>query len=158
MQTSALQAKVQMLIRRPVAEVFNAFIDPAVTTQFWFTKSSGRLEPGTQVQWDWEMYGASAHVEVKAIEPNQRILIAWDAGDTVEWRFEPRGDDQTFVTITNTGFTGTDEEIMAAALDSTGGFTFLIAGLKAFLEHGIRLNLIADHVPDAHVAGWDNPR
>jgi uncharacterized protein YndB with AHSA1/START domain len=53
-------AKAQMLIRRPVATVFDAFVDPAVTTKFWFTKSSGRLEPGKDLRWDWEMYGASA--------------------------------------------------------------------------------------------------
>jgi len=35
--------KAQMLIRRPVSEVFQAFVDPAVTTKFWFTKSSGPL-------------------------------------------------------------------------------------------------------------------
>jgi uncharacterized protein YndB with AHSA1/START domain len=39
-------AKAEMLIRKPVAEVFEAFIDPAITTKFWFTKGSGRLEPG----------------------------------------------------------------------------------------------------------------
>ena len=39
--------RAQMLIRTPVAEVFEAFVDPNVTTKFWFTKSSGRLELGT---------------------------------------------------------------------------------------------------------------
>jgi len=34
----------QMLIRNPVALVFQAFIDPVVTTKFWFTKASGPLE------------------------------------------------------------------------------------------------------------------
>jgi catechol 2,3-dioxygenase-like lactoylglutathione lyase family enzyme len=33
-----------MLIRKPAAEVFEAFVDPDVTTHFWFTKGSGRLE------------------------------------------------------------------------------------------------------------------
>jgi hypothetical protein len=28
--------------------------------------------------------------------------------------------------------------------DSTKGFTLMLAGLTAFLEHGVRLNLIAD--------------
>ena len=42
-------AKAEMLIRRPVAEVFEAFINPTITTKFWFTRSSGRLEPGSQV-------------------------------------------------------------------------------------------------------------
>ncbi|MEV1167923.1 hypothetical protein [Nonomuraea sp. NPDC049784] len=35
-----------MLIRRPPAEVFQAFADPDVTTRFWFTKSTGKLTPG----------------------------------------------------------------------------------------------------------------
>lgn len=56
-------AKAQMLIRKPVAEVFEAFVDPAITTKFWFTKSSGKLEPGKEVRWDWEMYGFSAEVK-----------------------------------------------------------------------------------------------
>jgi uncharacterized protein YndB with AHSA1/START domain len=43
--TQAPVAKAAMLIRKPVAEVFEAFIDPAITSRFWFTKSSGRLEP-----------------------------------------------------------------------------------------------------------------
>jgi uncharacterized protein YndB with AHSA1/START domain len=38
--------KVAMLIRKPVAEVFEAFVDPAITSKFWFTKGSGRLETG----------------------------------------------------------------------------------------------------------------
>ena len=37
-------AKAEMLIRKPVVEVFEAFVNPAVTTRFWFTKSSGRVE------------------------------------------------------------------------------------------------------------------
>jgi uncharacterized protein YndB with AHSA1/START domain len=57
-------AKTGMLIRRPVADVFAAFIDPETTTKFWFTKSSGRLEPGKQVKWEWEMYGTSTQVIV----------------------------------------------------------------------------------------------
>ena len=32
-------AKSEMLIRRPVADVFEAFIDPAITSRFWFTKA-----------------------------------------------------------------------------------------------------------------------
>ena len=43
--------KTGMLIRKPVADVFEAFVDPDVTTKFWFTKSSGRLEAGKQVRW-----------------------------------------------------------------------------------------------------------
>ena len=61
-----------------MSEVFEAFVNPAITTKFWFTKSSGRLEPGKDIRWDWEMYGVSTHIRVKAVEPNRRILIEWD--------------------------------------------------------------------------------
>ena len=33
-------ATAGMLIRRPVAEVFEAFANPAVTTRFWFRRGS----------------------------------------------------------------------------------------------------------------------
>ena len=32
--------KTGILIRRPAAEVFEAFVNPEITTQFWFTRSS----------------------------------------------------------------------------------------------------------------------
>jgi uncharacterized protein YndB with AHSA1/START domain len=139
-----------MLVRKPVAEVFEAFINPDVTTKFWFTKSSGRLEDGKQVQWEWEMYDISIPVTVKAIEPNQRIVIAWPGYSsltTVEWKFAPQGDATTFVSITETGFTGDGDELVKQVTDSTQGFTLVLAGLKALLEHNIRLNLVADRYP-----------
>lgn len=147
-----------MLIRRTAAEVFEAFADPAVTTKFWFSKGSGRLEPGAKVRWHWEMYGASADVVVKAVEPGRRILIDWgddEGGFTqLEWRFEPRGEDKTFVTVVNSGFPGTGDEQVAAALDSMGGFSLVLAGAKAWLEHGLALNLVPDRHPDALAPGW----
>src|SRR3990167_479926 len=91
-----------MLIRRPAAEVFEAFADPSVTTKFWFSKGSGRLEPGARVRCDWEMYGVGADVVVKAIEPGRRILIDCgdEAGGVTEGGggVEARGEDQTSVT------------------------------------------------------------
>lgn len=147
--------KAQMLIRRPVADVFDAFVDPAITSKFWFSKSSGRLEPGKKVSWDWEMYGVSSTAEVKTFEPNKNLLIEWsDMNGTstmVEWVFEDRGGNATLVIVKNWGFSGTADEIIAKALDSQGGFSFLLASLKAFLEHGIELNLVIDHCPDALV-------
>jgi uncharacterized protein YndB with AHSA1/START domain len=143
--------KTGMLIRRPVADVFEAFVNPGITTQFWFTKGSGRLEAGKQVQWDWEMYGISIPVTVKAIEPHKRILIEWPGQGgptTVEWLFTPWKEGSTFVSITNTGFTGDGDELVKQATDSTQGFSLVLAGLKAFLEHGVRLNLVADRYPE----------
>lgn len=147
-----LTAQAEMLIRKPVADVFEAFINPDITTQFWFTHSTGRLETDKTVTWTWAMFDASSPVKVKAIEPNRRILIEWDGYkgvETVEWIFTERPVGTTFVSITSAGFTGTLEEIAQQALDATGGFVLVLCGAKALLEHNIRLNLVADRFPDA---------
>lgn len=139
----------QMLIRRPVTEVFEAFVDPQITTKFWFTKSSGRLELGKKVRWDWEVFGVGDGLTVKELEENRRILVEWDSDPTtVEWIFEPRGNDATFVKISNWGFPGNGSEILSQAVDSKGGYTIVLAGLKAWLEHGIELNLVRDQFPE----------
>ena len=146
-------AKAAMLIRKPAAQVFDAFIDPAITTRFWFTKSTGRLQPGKHITWTWEMYDISTEVEVKEIEPNKRIVLDWgNKGEmsTVEWIFEPYENDKTYVTITNSGFHGDGDKVVADALDSKGGFTWVLAGAKAWLEQNIELNAIADAYPKGH--------
>jgi uncharacterized protein YndB with AHSA1/START domain len=143
-------AKTGMLIRRPVADVFEAFVDPNVTTKFWFTKGSGRLEVGRQVQWDWEMYGISIPVTATAIEPNARIVIEWPGQGgptTVEWTFAPRDDGTTFVSITEAGLAGDADELVEQVAGSTQGFSLVLAGLKALLEHDVQLNLVADRYP-----------
>lgn len=140
--------KMSMRIRKPVADVFEAFVNPEVTTKFWFNRATGgRLEPGKTVQWHWDIYDATAEVEVKAIEENERIEIEWGDADSktpVEWVFTPRSDDTTYVAITNSGFTGDGDQIMATALDSTGGFALVLAAAKAYLEHGIDLKVVED--------------
>ena len=148
--TDAPAATAAMLIRRPVAEVFEAFVDPAVTARFWFSWGSGRLEPGKTVTWHWEKYQASAEVLVKAVEANARIEVEWSAygnPTTVEWQFTSRPDNTTFVSITNTGFRGDAAEITRQAVSSTEGFTLVLAGLKAWLEHRVVLNLVWDRFP-----------
>lgn len=126
-----------MLIRKPVADVFEAVINPAITTRFWFTHSNGRLEPGKQVQWDWEMYHVSSEVTVLAIEEKKRILIEWSGYGTptlVEWGFTAPSENTTFVSISNTGSSGTGDERVKQAISSTEGFTFVSQGSKRSLS------------------------
>jgi len=142
----------QMMIRKPVATVFQAFIDPAITTKFWFTKSSGKLEVGKPVTWEWEMYQVSSEVQVKEIVPNQKISIEWDNTPvtTVDFEFKALTDDTTYVVIKNYGFNQTGDDLIQAIKDNTGGFTTVLDGLKAWLEFGIELNLVRDKFPNAH--------
>ena len=137
--------EVQMMIRKPAEEVFNAFIDPAITTKFWFTKSTGRLESGQTVTWTWEMYGVSTEVNVIDIVAGRSIKVKWgDPATTIDFLFEPIDRNFTRLVIKNYGFTATGDDLMKEINDNTGGFTTVVDGAKAFLEHGIELNLIAD--------------
>jgi len=142
-------AKAEMLIRRSAAQVFRAFTDPSETANFWFTRGSAPLEAGKTVTWHWDMYGASAEVKVIAVERHHRLLIEWPT--PVEWTFSPRGSEATLVTIVASGFIGSEDEQVVQAIDSMGGFSLVLAGCKAWLEHGVRLNLVEDHNPDHHV-------
>ncbi|KAA8484452.1 uncharacterized protein YndB with AHSA1/START domain [Arcticibacter tournemirensis] len=140
--------EAQMLIRKPVKEVFRAFIDPAVTSKFWFTKSSGPLELGKTVKWEWEMYGVSTNVLTNKIVQDKLISTEWGEPATiVDYEFTPLTDDTTYVVIKNYGFNLSGDDLIKALIDNTGGFTTVLDGLKAYLEHNVQLNLIADKFP-----------
>ena len=102
-------ARTGMLIRKRVEEVFEAVINPEITTKFWFTRGSGPLEVGKTVQWDWEMYGIAIPVTPTMIEPTARIALQWPGQHgptTVEWTFAAQPDGTTFVRVTHDGFAG----------------------------------------------------
>ena len=145
-KTSRVEA--QMLIRKPVATVFQAFIDPEITKNFWFTKGSGKLETGSSVTWEWEMYNVSSTVFIKEILQDKKISVDWDEYSTVvDFEFEALSEETTYVIIKQYGFRTTGNELLTEINNASGGFTTVLDGLKAYMEHGIHLNLIADKFP-----------
>jgi uncharacterized protein YndB with AHSA1/START domain len=147
-ETKNPTVETQMLIRKPVATVFQAFIDPKITINFWFTKSSGQLETGKTITWEWEMYGVSTKVLVKEITPDKKISIEWgEPATNVDFEFTALTEETTYVVIKNYGFRETGDQLINVIKDSTGGFTTVLDGLKAYLEHHIKLNLIGDKFP-----------
>lgn len=150
--TEVPSVRVGMLIRREPAEVFRAIVDPDITSKIWYTKSSGPMTPGARLRWEWEMYGVSSEIVVKEVEENRRVSFSWsgyspDHPTTVEFRFTTRAGGATYIQVTESGFTGTGDELARHVADSTEGFTFVVSALKALLEHGIVLRLVADAHP-----------
>lgn len=144
---STVYVEAQMLIRKPIEDVFEAFVNPEITTQFWFTKSTGVLETGKTVTWEWEMYGVKSDVKVNEVIPNQLIKTEWGNPSThVDYEFK-KMEKGTFVVIKSYGFTQTGKDLLKTVNDNTGGFTTVLDGCKAYLEHGIKLNLIEDKFP-----------
>lgn len=94
------------------------------------------------------MYNVSTTVFVKEIIENEKISIEWnEPKTTVDFEFKKITDDTTYVVIKNYGFDKEGDELLNIIKDATGGFTTVLDGLKAYLEHNINLNLIADKFP-----------
>ncbi len=154
--TQVPKIQTAMLIRKPPSDVFEAIVNPEITAKFWFTNSTGRLGPGARVQWAWEMYNISVPIRVEEFEKDSRLLIEMgNAPDsaTVEWRFERRDGEMTYVivTILEAGFTfKSGDDMCAWALDQMGGYAQVLAALKALLEHNVVLSLVRDAWPDGH--------
>ncbi len=144
---SNVYVEAQMLIRKPIEDVFEAFINPEVTTQFWFSKSTGNLEVGTLVSCEWDMFGVKTDVSVNQIVKNQLIKTVWgEPATNVDYEFKEM-EKGTLVVIKSYGFSQEGEDLLKAVNDNTGGFTTVLDGCKAYLEHGINLRLIEDKFP-----------
>ncbi|GCE49996.1 uncharacterized protein YndB with AHSA1/START domain [Thermosporothrix hazakensis] len=116
------EAKAAMLIRRPIAEVFEAFVDPAKTAAFWCTRGSG--QGSTLGMGDVSGVG----LRVKAVEEPRRILLERGEEST------PHGEGATFVSIVESGFSGNGDQVVQYALESVGGFTLVLAASKPILS------------------------
>lgn len=136
-------AKARILIRHNINEVFEAFVDPAQLTKFWLSKSSGRLEVGKKVQWDFMVEGARVGTEVVQLEKNKTLRIKWDEESTVVFSFE-QVPDGVIVDVQNFGFQGDQGEQIQTAIESTQGFTIVLCDLKTLLERGTSAQLVKD--------------
>lgn len=139
-------------ISRPVAEVFEAVVNPDHLSRFFTTGGAkGRIEPGAVVSWDFHDFPGAFPVEVVEVEPGRRIVLRWDAAGeaappdaagarrtTVTMTFEPLGPDRTLVRITEHGWSQTPEGL-AASYGNCEGWTGMLCAMKAWLEHGLNL-------------------
>lgn len=140
--------ETQMLIRKPVKEVFNAFIEPKVTTKFWFSRSTGKLEQGKSVKWTWDKYLVETEVTVLSIVENKLIQIVWgEPKTTVDFIFEKISEHETYLKIRNYDIPFQGSELIAFIMNNTGGFTTVLDALKAYLEYGLELNFVNDKFP-----------
>lgn len=97
----------QMLIRKPVEDVFEAMVNPGITSKFWFTKSSGWVESGKTLEWEWGQFGVKDTVDILEVKPNKYISLNWSIGELatiVEISFEEHSDQSTLVKVRGEDF------------------------------------------------------
>lgn len=134
-------------VSRPCAEVYEAVADPAQLSKYFTTGGArGRLEPGTEVTWDFHDFPGAFGVQVLEAEPPHRIVVRWggqattdDNGTTTTFEFEPIDHDtRTLVTITEASWRATVDGAKNA-FGNCEGWTGMLAALKIWVEHGINL-------------------
>lgn len=139
------EIEVQMLIRKSSNIVFTAFIDPNITTKFWFNHASGRVEQGKSVLWTWTKYNVSSQIHVLKVIENELIQIQWGEEKTkVDFIFEKTDKNFTYLKIRNSEISLEGQALIDYIVDTTGGFTTVVDAAKAWLEYGIQLNLVND--------------
>ena len=153
MSAEGMNAKAQILIHKPGLEAFDAFAKPESMSKFWFTRRDDGLQEGESVIWfvGEQADAPQCKVQVKTLKCPSLIVMDW--GDTDEfsrviWTFEARGANMTLLRVEETGFSGNSEAVIHSALDSTGGFNQVIVAAKAWLEHGVAINVVADNAQE----------
>jgi len=144
-------AKAQIKVLSSPLSVYNAFVDADTMSKFWFTRRDNGLVKGSTVYWYVGDTPGAFAIEVKVVDlvSGKMILIEWGHRGTftqVEWRIEATEDGNSILAITESGFIGSDAEIIENVLDSTGGFNQVVVALKALLEHNSPINVVADHI------------
>ena len=142
-----LSFKVSAHISKPVAEVFEAVVDPDKLSGYFTTGGAkGRLETGATVTWDFADFPGAFPVQVVEVVPQKKIVLRWDANDpgepyqtTVTMAFEPLDDGaRTLVSISEEGWRQS-EAGLKASYGNCQGWSQMQCALKAYLEHGINL-------------------
>lgn len=136
-----IDVNVRERILRPVSEVYDAFADPKKMANYFISGSSGPLESGKSVVWEFSDVGAKVRIDVVTVEKDRMIIYESDALGThirTTVKFDPDGPEATVVTITDSSFEMTEDGIKRA-LGQNAGWTYTLCGLKAYVQFGINL-------------------
>lgn len=142
MENQTLEIKAALQILKPVSEVFEAIVDPVKMSNYFISKSSGRMEEGKKLIWRFPEFDMEFPVRVGKIENDKYISYYWDSDDGkelfVEMTLTPKESSSTVVTITEKS-RNNDEEGIKWLKGNTEGWANFLACLKAYLEYGINL-------------------
>ncbi|SFT68156.1 SRPBCC family protein [Mesorhizobium sp. YR577] len=152
-----LKFNVSARVSKPVAEVFEAVVDPAQLSRYFTTGGAkGRLETGATVTWDFHDFPGAFPVHVVEVEKNKKIVLQWEANEgapsdgeaavtastgymtTVTMTFESLEGNRTLVSIAEEGWRETPTGLKAS-YGNCQGWSQMLCALKIWLEHGINL-------------------
>ena len=135
--------QVQLKIRKPIAEVFDAVVDPKKLSGYFVGQASGPLVAGATVQWKFPELDKPFPVVVREVVKDEKVVFEWESAEggyntRVEMAFKPMDGGATMVQVAESGWKQTPEG-QKASYGNAGGWMHMLACLKAYLEYGINL-------------------
>ncbi len=135
-----LEIEVALQIRKPAVEVFEAIVDPDKMSNYFISKSSGRLQEGKEITWWFPEFEEEFPIKVNRVEQDKYISYYWDIDEEellVEITLTPI-EDTTLASITEKSRDNNEAGIKWLKRNTEGWANFL-ACLKAYLEFGVNL-------------------
>jgi uncharacterized protein YndB with AHSA1/START domain len=139
-----LRFQVYGKIRKPVAEVFDAVVNPKKLSGYFTTGgSSGALVAGSTVSWDFADFPGAFPVHVREVVPERLIVLQWQAADgdydtTVRMEFEALDDRSTLIRISESGWKETQKGL-DSSYGNCSGWMQMLCCLKVYAEQGKNL-------------------
>lgn len=141
MKNQTLEIKAKLQISKPLHEVFEAIVDPVKMSNYFISKSSGRMEEGKKLVWQFPEFDMEFPIRAGKIEKDKYISYYWTMDGIellVEINLTPADSNATIVTITEKS-RDNDEAGIKWLKGNTEGWANFLACLKAYLEYGINL-------------------
>src|SRR5438874_12299343 len=104
MTLQKLEIKASLKIQKPVHEVFEAIVDPSKMSQYFISQSTGRMEEGKTLTWQFPEFDMKFPVHIEKIEKDKYISFSWndpeDGRKTIVEMDLQQMDDGILVTVT----------------------------------------------------------
>lgn len=137
------EANATLQITKSPSEVFEGIVDPGQMTNYFISKSSGRMEAGARLMWEFPEFDGAYPVRVGELVQDELIRFYWDVdevecevGITLSTGAAPNS---AVVRISEKGKFPDTESALKFMKSNTEGWANFLACLKAWLEYGINL-------------------
>lgn len=133
-----LTAKASLQIQKPITEVFEAIVNPEHLTKYFISYSSGKMETGKELDWEFKDFPGTFPVKNIKINSPESISFVWDEQTVVKIALTEQPDMSTVIHITE-GEKELNKKNLKWLTENTFGWANFLDCLKAYLEYGIQL-------------------
>lgn len=141
MSKDKLKINVKMQIQRPAHQVFESIINPDKMSYYFISKSSGPMEAGAELIWNFPEFEKDYTIRVGKIKKDKYISFYWMMDDIellVEMNLKEQADNSTLITISEKS-RGNDEAGLKWLSHNSFGWANFLTCLKGYMEYKINL-------------------